>query len=49
VSIFRERVVLHTADSDTTLRALLGSFGEARDIEVAGTDLEDAFLALTAA
>lgn len=45
-----ERGVRHfvrSSDSDATLRALLSQFPEARDIEVAGTDLEDAFLALT--
>lgn len=49
VNVFRERVALRTNDSDATLRALLGSFPDARDIEITGSDLEDAYLALTAA
>lgn len=42
------RVLIHTTDSDTTLRALLSQFPQAHDIEIASTKLEDAFLALTA-
>jgi ABC-2 type transport system ATP-binding protein len=42
-----EAVVLVATDSDTALRALLGTFPEARDIEVRGAGLEEAFLALT--
>ncbi len=41
------RHLVHSADSDATLRALLAQFPGARDIEVTGADLEDAFLALT--
>ena len=46
VDVHGSAVTLHTGDSDATLRALL-SFPAARDFEVAGADLEDAFLALT--
>jgi ABC-2 type transport system ATP-binding protein len=42
-----EAVVLTCADSDGTVRALLEQFPEARDIEIAGAGLEQAFLALT--
>ncbi len=42
------RLLIHTTDSDATLRALLGEYPEARDIEIASANLEDAFLALTA-
>ncbi|UWP78755.1 ABC transporter ATP-binding protein [Dactylosporangium fulvum] len=41
-------VLLHCDDSDTALRALLNSTA-AHDIEVTGRNLEDAFIALTAA
>jgi ABC-2 type transport system ATP-binding protein len=41
-------VVLSCADSDSALRALLPAFPAARDIEVSGAALEDAFLQLTA-
>ena len=34
-------------DSDVALRALLTAFSSAKDIEVGGADLEDAFVALT--
>jgi ABC-2 type transport system ATP-binding protein len=43
-----EAVILTCADSDAALRALLGRFPGARDIEVHGSGLEEAFLALTA-
>jgi len=43
-----DAVILTCADSDAALRALLGRFPGARDIEVSGSGLEDAFLALTA-
>jgi ABC-2 type transport system ATP-binding protein len=42
-----EAVVLTSADSDTALRALLNSYPAARDIEVRGAGLEEAFLELT--
>lgn len=41
------RLVLHTTDSDLTLRALLSRCPEAYDIEIGSARLEDAFLALT--
>jgi ABC-2 type transport system ATP-binding protein len=47
VEVRRQRVELRTGDSDATLRALLGRFPAARDIEVTGAGLEDAFVALT--
>ena len=43
-----EAVILTCADSDLTLRALLSRFPVARDIEVAGAGIEEAFMALTA-
>jgi ABC-2 type transport system ATP-binding protein len=42
-----EAVVLTSTDSDTVLRALLTSYAGARDIEVRGAGLEEAFLELT--
>jgi ABC-2 type transport system ATP-binding protein len=42
-----EMVVLSCADSDTALRALLSGYPQARDIEVTGARLEQAFLQLT--
>src|SRR4051812_8225445 len=42
-----ESVVLRCTDSDAALRALLGRYDEARDVEVVGGGLEEAFLALT--
>jgi ABC-2 type transport system ATP-binding protein len=41
------RLLLHTTDSDQTLRALLSRYPQARDLEIASANLEDAFLALT--
>jgi ABC-2 type transport system ATP-binding protein len=43
-----EAVVLVCADSDVAIRALLSAHPQARDIEIAGAGLEQAFLALTA-
>jgi ABC-2 type transport system ATP-binding protein len=43
-----ETAILTCADSDAALRALLAEYDDARDIEVRGAALEDAFLALTA-
>ena len=43
-----DAVTLTCADSDAALRGLLGRFPAARDIEVHGSGLEEAFLALTA-
>jgi ABC-2 type transport system ATP-binding protein len=42
-----ETVVLDCTDSDRALRALLAAEPGARDIEVCGADLTEAFLALT--
>jgi ABC-2 type transport system ATP-binding protein len=42
-----EAVVLNCSDSDTALRALLPAFPAARDIEVRGAGLEEAFMQLT--
>jgi ABC-2 type transport system ATP-binding protein len=44
-----ESVLLACADSDAAIRALLERFPEARDIEISGAGLEEAFLELTAA
>jgi ABC-2 type transport system ATP-binding protein len=41
-------VTLVCADPDTALRALLGQFSDVRDVEVHGSGIEEAFLALTA-
>jgi ABC-2 type transport system ATP-binding protein len=43
-----EAVVLSCRDSDAALREMLCLFPAARDIEVRGAGLEDAFLELTA-
>jgi ABC-2 type transport system ATP-binding protein len=42
-----DAVRLTCTDSDLALRALLAGYPDARDIEVGGADLEDAFVALT--
>jgi ABC-2 type transport system ATP-binding protein len=42
-----EAVTLNCASSDNALRALLSRFPEARDIEVHGAGIEEAFFALT--
>jgi ABC-2 type transport system ATP-binding protein len=42
-----EAVVLSCSDSDAAVRALLPAFPAARDIEIAGAGLEEAFLQLT--
>jgi ABC-2 type transport system ATP-binding protein len=44
-----EAIVLACSDSDVAIRALLQRFPSARDIEIAGAGLEEAFLELTAA
>jgi len=41
-------VVLACSDSDAAIRALVATFPEARDIEIGGGSLEEAFLELTA-
>ena len=43
----RRAVVLSCTDSDAAIRALLDAHPEARDIEIAGAGLEEAFLELT--
>src|SRR5581483_3769446 len=42
-----EAITLRASDSDGALRALLREYDDARDIEVRGGGLEDAFIALT--
>jgi ABC-2 type transport system ATP-binding protein len=42
-----EAVTLVCSDSDTAIRELLASYPEARDIEITGRGLEDAFIELT--
>jgi ABC-2 type transport system ATP-binding protein len=44
-----EAVVLSCSDSDAAIRALLGGYPDARDIEITAAGLEQAFLQLTAA
>jgi ABC-2 type transport system ATP-binding protein len=43
-----EGVVLRCADSDAAVRALLDAHPQARDIEITGAGLEEAFIELTA-
>ncbi len=43
-----EAVILRCADSDAAIRALLERYPAARDIEITGAGLEEAFLELTA-
>jgi ABC-2 type transport system ATP-binding protein len=47
VELRADRVSISSKESDQTLRALLASFPDARDIEVTAFGLEDAFLTLT--
>ena len=42
-----EAVVLRCSDSDAAIRALLPAHPQARDVEIAGAGLEDAFVELT--
>jgi ABC-2 type transport system ATP-binding protein len=42
-----EAVTMRCPDSDAAIRALLGRYPDARDIEIAGAGLEEAFLELT--
>jgi ABC-2 type transport system ATP-binding protein len=42
-----EVVVLRCSDSDVAIRALLSTYPDARDVEIAAAGLEEAFLALT--
>jgi len=44
-----QAVVLSCSDSDAAIRALLAAYPDARDIEISGAGLEEAFLQLTAA
>ena len=41
-------MILRCADSDRAIRALLERYPAARDIEITGAGLEEAFLELTA-
>ena len=47
VEIRGEAVILNCSDSDATIRALLPAYPQARDIEISGAGLEQAFLQLT--
>jgi ABC-2 type transport system ATP-binding protein len=49
VALRGTRVSIQTEDSDATLRALLGSYPTAHDIEIVSRNMDDAFMALTAA
>jgi ABC-2 type transport system ATP-binding protein len=42
-----DTVILSCSDSDAAVRALLDTHPDARDIEIAGAGLEDAFIELT--
>jgi ABC-2 type transport system ATP-binding protein len=42
-----EAVILNCSDSDAAIRALLAAYPAARDIEITGAGLEDAFVRLT--
>src|SRR6266516_3853727 len=42
-----EAVILNCSDSDAAIRTLLASYPQARDIEISGAGLEQAFLQLT--
>jgi ABC-2 type transport system ATP-binding protein len=44
-----DTVILTCSDSDVAIRALLAVHGEARDIEITGAGLEEAFVQLTSA
>lgn len=47
VTLQGSRLLIHTTDSDATLRALLDHHPQAHDVEITSANLEDAFLALT--
>jgi ABC-2 type transport system ATP-binding protein len=49
VEVHGDRVLLRSADADATVWALYDRRDRLSELEVAGADLEDAFLALTAA
>jgi ABC-2 type transport system ATP-binding protein len=40
-------VLLNCSDSDKAIRALLAAYPDARDLEISGAGLEQAFLQLT--
>jgi ABC-2 type transport system ATP-binding protein len=42
-----QAIVLHCADSDAAIRALLAAHPDVRDLEITGAGLEQAFLQLT--
>ncbi|HEV2592461.1 MAG TPA: ABC transporter ATP-binding protein [Gaiellaceae bacterium] len=42
-----DSIVLSCSDSDAAIRALLAQYPDAKDIEIRGADLDDAFLLLT--
>ena len=48
IQLHGDGVVLDSSDPDATARALLRTDLDVRDLEIAGPDLEEAFLALTA-
>ncbi|MFD0773297.1 ABC transporter ATP-binding protein [Streptomonospora algeriensis] len=48
VDVRMDKATVLSSDSDTTLRAMLPRFPQARDIEVVGVGLDEAFLVLTA-
>jgi ABC-2 type transport system ATP-binding protein len=47
VQLRGEAIVLTCIDSDAAIRALLGRYPAAKDIEITGAGLEEAFLQLT--
>ncbi|QBI54882.1 ABC transporter ATP-binding protein [Streptomonospora litoralis] len=47
VEVRMDKATVLSSDSDATLRALLSRFPQARDIEVVGVGLDEAFLVLT--
>jgi ABC-2 type transport system ATP-binding protein len=47
VEVRQDKVVVVSSSSDETLRALLARYPQARDIEIAGVSLDEAFIALT--
>ena len=48
VDLRGDAIVLSCTDSDLAIRALLARYPRAKDIEIAGAGLEEAFLQLTA-
>jgi len=49
VDVASDRVIVRTTDSDAVIARIFGDGLRARDLEIAGAGLEDAFVALTAA